>query len=74
MNLPGDTSSGKLTYLGHDSFEVTMSILMSDPTTQSRGCQKKKKERERENFKIIMLAQKLCLNKIPCKYRINKPF
>jgi hypothetical protein len=40
MNLPVDTNSGKLTYLGHDPFDVTMSILF-DPIAQSRGCKKK---------------------------------
>lgn len=42
MNSPEDTCIGKLTYLGHD-LEVTMSILMSGPTAQSRGCNETKK-------------------------------
>ena len=41
MNLPNVTWDGKLTYLGHDPLEVTMSILTLDPSTQSRGCDKR---------------------------------
>ena len=42
MSLPIDTVSGKLTYLGHDAFLVTMSILASAPIAQSRGCKNKR--------------------------------
>jgi len=38
MNLLPESGSGKLTYLGQDPFEVTMSILSSELTAQSRGC------------------------------------
>lgn len=64
MNLPNDTSSGKPTYLGHDPFEVTMSIPMPGPTAQSRGCQKKRDK----YYKIIMLAKLLSLDRIPCNH------
>jgi len=42
MSLPIDTVAGKLTYLGHDAFLVTMSILASAPIAQSRGCKNKR--------------------------------
>jgi len=42
VSLPIDTVSGKLTYLGHDAFLVTMSILASAPIAQSRGCKNKR--------------------------------
>jgi len=38
VNLLTETGSGKLTYLGQDPFEVTMSILSSELIAQSRGC------------------------------------